>query len=267
MTLTFTILGCGSSMGVPRPALGWGACDPNNPKNRRRRTSLLVERRESSGTTRVLVDTSPDLREQLIDAGVDGLDGVLLTHPHADHLHGIDDLRPLFVKHRRRIDVYMDEPTSKDVMARFGYCFASPPGSEYPPILNGHRIEAGRRLAIMGQGGTIEVQPILQRHGDIPSLGFRFGGLAYSCDLSGLPDGSMPALAGLDVWIVDALRYAPHPSHFSVADALTWIARVKPARAILTNLHSDLDYETLRKEVPSGVEPAFDGLQVTLGEI
>ena len=132
MTLKFTILGSGSSGGVPRPALGWGACNPNNPRNRRRRTSLLVEQRSRAGVTRVLVDTSPDLREQLLDAGVDWLDAVLFTHEHADHTHGIDDLRGLFIRRRRRVDVYLDEPTSKALHARFGYCFASPPGSEYP---------------------------------------------------------------------------------------------------------------------------------------
>jgi phosphoribosyl 1,2-cyclic phosphate phosphodiesterase len=264
MTLTFTILGCGSSMGVPRPALGWGACDPKNPKNRRRRTSLLIERRNGAARTRVLVDTSPDLREQLLDAEVDWLDGVLFTHPHADHIHGIDDLRPLFVKKRRRIDAYLDEPTSESVMERFRYCFEKPPESEYPPIATEHRIVAGRQFTIAGEGGPIEVLPILQHHGNIPSLGFRFGGLAYCCDLSGLPDESISALAGLEVWIVDALRYAPHGSHFSVADALTWIERIRPKRAILTNLHSDLDYEELRQRVPPHVEPAYDGLRITL---
>jgi phosphoribosyl 1,2-cyclic phosphate phosphodiesterase len=264
MTLTFTILGCGSSMGVPRPALGWGACDPANPKNRRRRTSLLVERTGSGGTTRVLIDTSPDLREQLIGADVEWLDGVLMTHPHADHTHGIDDLRALFVKKRRRLDVYMDEPTSRDVIGRFGYCFQSPPGSDYPPIATEHRIAPGRPVAIHGEGGAIMALPVLQQHGPIPSLGFRFGNLAYSCDLSGLPDESLAALEGLDVWIVDALRYTPHPSHFNLAEALTWIGRVKPARAILTNLHSDLDYEVLRRELPANVEPAFDGLRLEL---
>ena len=266
MTLSFTILGCGSSMGVPRPALGWGDCDPSNPKNRRRRTSLLVERQGTGGRTRVLVDTSPDLREQLLDAQVDWLDGVLFTHPHADHTHGMDDLRALFVKARRRLDAYLDEPTSRALMARFGYCFQKPPGSDYPPILTEHRIEAGRRLAIAGEGGSVDVLPILQQHGNIPSLGFRFGALAYSCDLSGFPPESLPALAGLDVWIVDALRYTPHPSHFSLADALSWIERVKPRRAILTNLHSDLDYEALRRQLPVNVEPAFDGFQMTLSE-
>lgn len=205
MTMKFTILGCGSSGGVPRPALGWGACDPGNPKNRRRRTSLLVERREAGAVTRVLIDTSPDLREQLLDAEVDSLDGVLFTHEHADHTHGIDDLRGLFIKRRRRVDVYVDEATSKSLRARFGYCFQSPPGSEYPPIVTEHRLEPGQPVTIDGEGGPIVILPILQEHGDIPSLGFRFGALAYSCDLSGLPQSSVAALAGIEVWVVDAL--------------------------------------------------------------
>jgi len=264
MTLTFTILGCGSSGGVPRPALGWGACDPNNPKNRRRRTSLLVERREGSGVTRVLVDTSPDLREQLLDADVDRLDAVLYTHEHADHTHGVDDLRALFIKQRRPIDVYLDAYTSASMHSRFGYCFKAPPGSEYPPILSEHRLTAGEPVNVQGQGGAISGLPILQLHGDIASLGFRFGGLAYSCDLSGMPDESAAVLESLDVWIVDALRYRPHPSHFALADALNWIERLKPRRAILTNLHADLDYAELRAQLPPHVEPAFDGLSVTL---
>jgi phosphoribosyl 1,2-cyclic phosphate phosphodiesterase len=264
MPTTFTILGCGSSMGVPRPALGWGACDPNNPKNRRRRTSLLVERRGPKGSTRVLVDTSPDLREQLLDAKVDWLDGVLITHEHADHVHGIDDLRPLFVRKRRRLDLYVSEATAPVLRTRFQYCFETPPGSEYPPIVEEHRLEPGRAVTIAGEGGPITALPILQQHGDITSLGFRFGGFAYCCDLSGLPAESAAALSGLDVWVVDALRYSPHPSHLSVAEALGWIGRIKPRRAILTNLHADLDYEKLRAELPPGVEPAYDGLAVEL---
>src|SRR5262245_24501232 len=262
MALTFTILGCGSSGGVPRPALGWGACDPSNPKNRRRRTSLLVERRNSAGTTRVLVDTPPDLREQLLDANVDGLDGVLFTHEHADHTHGIDDLRSLAIHRRRRVDVYLEEQTAEVVKSRFGYCFATPPGSEYPPILTEHRIEPGRAIEIAGAGGTIPVLPFTQAHGDIESLGFRFGRLAYSCDLKSLPPDSVAALAGIDVWIVDALRDALHPSHFSLSEALDWIGRIKPRRAVLTNLHSDLDYVALQARLPAHVEPAYDGMRI-----
>ena len=266
MTLTFTILGCGSSGGVPRPALGWGDCDPNNPKNCRRRTSLLVERRSASGVTRVLIDTPPDLREQMIDAEADWLNGVLYTHEHADHTHGVDDLRAFFIKQRQLVDVYLDEHTGAMMQSRFSYCFKPPPGSEYPPILKEHRLTAGRPVTITGQGGAIEALPILQEHGDIPSLGFRFGKLAYSCDLSGLPPESADALEGLDVWVVDALRYRPHPSHFSLSDALSWIERLKPKRAILTNLHADLDYEVLRKQLPPHVEPAYDGMTVSFAE-
>ena len=277
MTLTFTILGCGSSSGVPRPALGWGDCDPKNPKNRRRRTSLLVERRpppnppplageERERVTRVLVDTSPDLREQLLDAEVEWLDGVFYTHEHADHTHGIDDLRGLFIKRRRRVDVYLDEHTAAMMRVRFGYCFVSPPGSDYPPIVTEHRLTPGTPVRIEGEGGTIMVLPVLQQHGDIPALGFRFGNLAYSADISDLPPQSIAALANLDVWIVDALRYRPHPSHFSLEDALRWIERIKPRRAILTNLHADLDYEVLRAELPPHVVPAYDGMTFTVAE-
>jgi len=261
MSLRFTILGCGSSMGVPRVALGWGDCDPNNPKNRRRRCSLLVERTNAQGHhTRVLVDCSPDLREQLIETPVTWLDGVLITHEHADHTHGIDDLRPVFIAKRRKVDVYMDEPTSRAMHARFGYCFMTPPGSEYPPILHERRLTPGHAVTIEGQGGSIEALPVLQNHGDIPSLGFRIGNVAYSADIKGLPDESIPAMEGLDVWIVDALRKAPHPSHMNLEEALVWIERVKPKRAILTNLHADLDYDALRKILPPHVEPAYDGM-------
>ena len=265
MTLQFTILGCSSSTGVPRVALGWGACDPHNPKNRRRRCSLLVERHDPSGKrTSVLVDTSPDLREQLLAANVKWLDAVLFTHPHADHLHGIDDLRMVALAKRRRVDIYADVPTLETLRTRFGYCFETPPGSEYPPILTAHHIEPHRPLTIDGDAGPIVAMPFLQTHGDIHSLGFRFGDLAYSCDLNGIAPQSVPMLRDLEVWILDALRYAPHPSHFSVEDALGWIERIRPKRAILTNLHSDIDYETLRSQLPAHVEPAYDGMEVRL---
>jgi phosphoribosyl 1,2-cyclic phosphate phosphodiesterase len=266
MTMRFTILGCGSSMGVPRAALGWGACDPNNPKNRRRRCSLLVEKIAGNGAvTRLLVDTTPDLRDQLLDAGVDRREGVLYTHEHADHTHGIDDLRPLFVKNRRQVDVYCDDVTSKVLRVRFAYCFTTPPGSGYPPTLREHRLVAGQALEIAGEGGPIPVLPVLQEHGGIPSLGFRFGGLAYSADIKALPAASLPAMAGLDLWIVDALRHDPHPSHMNLAESLDWISRVGAKRAVLTNLHSDLDYEVLRRELPAHIQPAYDGMRIELG--
>jgi phosphoribosyl 1,2-cyclic phosphate phosphodiesterase len=264
MTLKFTILGCGSSMGVPRVALGWGACDPANSKNRRRRCSLLVERiGGNGGVTRVLVDCSPDLREQLLDAKVDRLDAVLFTHEHADHTHGIDDLRAIYVSNRRPTPAYVDEHTARSLHQRFGYCFETQPGSDYPPILTERRMTPGTALTIDGAGGPVTALPVLQTHGDIMSLGFRFGNVAYSADLKGLAQGSDVALAGLEVWIVDALRYSFHPSHLNVDEALALIGRIKPKRAILVNLHAELDYEELRAKLPANVEPAFDGMQFT----
>src|ERR1700686_5449220 len=165
MTLSLTILGCGSSAGVPRPALGWGACDPKNPKNRRRRCSLLVEQSGDRGITRIVIDTSPDLREQLIDANVDHIDAVFLTHEHADQTHDIDDLRSVVLHQRRRIPVYLNQSTAKDIMLRFAYCFVSAPGSGYPPILDHHSIEAGDTPAIEGKGGAGGGAAFLMRHG------------------------------------------------------------------------------------------------------
>jgi phosphoribosyl 1,2-cyclic phosphate phosphodiesterase len=265
MTLTLTILGCGSSAGVPRPALGWGRCDPNNPKNRRRRCSLLVERVSNPGTTRVLIDTSPDLREQLIDAKVDHIDAVFLTHEHADQTHGIDDLRSVVLHQRRRIPTYFNLSTAKDIMARFSYCFISPKGSDYPPILDRMAIEANERCKIEGKGGDVTLSAFLLQHGHIPTLGYRIGNAAYSPDVSDIPHESWPLLENLDLWILDGLRYAPHPSHFSVDDALSWIERFKPRRAIITNMHSDLDYEVLRHKLPENVVPAYDGMRLDVG--
>lgn len=260
--LKITILGCGSSGGVPRIGNHWGRCDPADPRNRRRRCSVLVRRAGASSETAVLVDTSPDMRAQLLDAGISWLDGVLYTHDHADHTHGIDDLRAVVFNGRRRVDTYMSRATADIVMSRFAYCFDAPEDSPYPPILRQHTIFAGTPVVVNGAGGPIAALPFDQEHGHIRSLGFRFGNVAYSCDVSGLPEESLEALEDLDVWIVDALRRAPHPSHFSLEDALAWIERVRPRRAILTNLHVDFDYEALRRELPDGVEPAYDGLTV-----
>ena len=258
MSVTATILGCGSSMGVPRVAMGWGACNPNNPKNRRRRCSLLVEKTGAGGVTRILIDCSPDLREQLVDAKVDRLDAVLLTHEHADHTHGIDDLRPLFVHNRRRTDIYMDEPTSRALHARFSYCFTTPPGSDYPPIVTEHRLAPGEAVTINGPGGALRVLPIRFHHGDIDSLGFRIGDFCYAPDLKAVPAESEQALTGLATWVVDALRYAPHSSHVNVEETLALIARFKPKRAILTDLHCDLDFDELGGRLAKGIEPAYD---------
>jgi phosphoribosyl 1,2-cyclic phosphate phosphodiesterase len=258
-----TILGCGPSPGVPRIGNDWGTCDPNDERNRRSRCTLLVERQEDGKQpTRILVDTSPDIRTQLLAAGVDHIDGVLYTHPHADHLHGIDDLRAFWMRTKRLVEVYADDPTSARILEAFAYCFRTPTGGMYPPILRMNRIAAYERLAIRGASGPVEITPYAQRHGDSVSLGFRFGGLAYSCDVSALDDSAAAELQGLDVWIVDGLRRDPHPSHFSVGDSLAWIEKLKPRRAILTHMDYSLDYAVLKRELPENVEPAYDGMVV-----
>ena len=266
MSLTITILGCGSSGGVPRVGQGWGACDPTNPKNRRRRCSILVERAaETDGAaTNLLVDTSPDLRDQLLDTGVARLDGIVLTHLHADHTHGIDDVRPLVIHMRRRIDVFMDAVTSAVVSNRFDYIFQTPPGSQYPAICNEQRIVDGQDFEIAGPGGAISVTPFRLDHGDIDAMGLRFGACAYTPDVIAIPEASRRFLVDLDLWIIDALRYARHPTHLSLAEALEWIDRLKPRRAVLTNMHTDLDYEGLRQNLPAHIEPAYDGMRLSI---
>lgn len=267
MSLRFTILGCGSSGGVPRVAAGWGKCDPAEPRNRRRRCAALVERRAAGGgATSALIDVGPDLRDQLLTAGVDHLDGVLITHDHADHVHGIDDLRPLVIHMRRRMDVWADARTAELLLDRFDYAYRSPPGSDYPPILNDRRIELGRPVEIDGEGGLLAATPIDLMHGrTYRALGFRIGALAYTPDVNAIPPESESALEDLDVWIVDALRDTPHPTHFSLDDALAAIERFRPRRAILTNLHTDLDYATLKGRLPPEIDVAYDGMVVELG--
>ena len=264
MSLSVTILGCGSSGGVPRVAQGWGKCDPNNPKNRRRRCSILVSRMDGAARTNVLVDTSPDLREQLIDANVQRLDAILYTHPHADHTHGVDDVRGLVIMTGRRIPAYLDEPTSKILTHKFDYIFETPPGSFYPPLLVEHRLHLGRPVTIDGPGGAIEATPFRLDHGDMDALGFRFGNFAYTPDLHAIPEESMRFLEGLDLWIIDALRYQRHGTHLSVGQALEWVERLKPKRAVLTDLHVDLDYEALAATLPAHITPAYDGLRIEL---
>src|SRR3954471_4271719 len=221
-----TVMGSGSSGGVPRIGGSWGACDPDNPKNRRRRCSLLIEGRTGgSPPTRIVIDTGCDLREQLLSANVDSVDAVLYTHEHADHTHGIDDLRVLALNNRKRVDVYFSHEAGQRIVSSFSYCFTAPPGSGYPPILNQNLIEAGEPLVVSGPGGHIEVLPFKQDHGEIYSLGFRIGNFAYSCDLSGIPSESVDVVSNLDVWILDALRPAPHPSHLSLAEALEHVDR------------------------------------------
>lgn len=261
MRMRFTILGCGSSGGVPRIGNVWGNCDPANPRNRRRRCALLVER-FGSGRTTILIDTPPDIREQLLAVRVEHVDAVLYTHAHADHTHGIDDLRSLVFMSKRRVPIYADSDTRADLERRFDYCFAQKPGSLYPPILHAHDIRPPDPVRIEGAGGSIEALPIPHEHGEAPSLGFRIGNVAYSPDVGGIPDASLPLLEGLDLWIVDALRPAPHPSHFGVKQTLQWIKRLGVKRAILTHMTVELDYDALRRELPPHVEPAYDGMVV-----
>ena len=216
----------------------------------------------------ILVDTSPDLREQLIDAGVRRIDAVLYTHSHADHTHGIDDLRPLVIHNGRRIPAFMDEATRRALTQRFDYVFATPPGSCYPPMMNARELEAQNSVTIEGPGGPICATPFRLEHGDMESLGFRFEAdhrtFAYTPDMNAIPPESVECLAGLDLWIIDALRHQRHGTHFSVSEAFAWIERMKPRRAVLTDLHTDLDYAALAEICPPATEPAFDGMQVRL---
>ena len=264
--LRFTLLGTGSSGGVPRIGNDWGVCDSSEPKNRRRRCSALLEfSRDPLGdeATRVLIDTSPDLREQLLSAGVDNLDAVFITHDHADQTHGLDDLRALALRSRKRIAVHMDEFTAKTLTKKFSYCFEGSGG--YPPIIEQQPyLTASQVRPVRGQGGRVDIMPLRQVHGAIHSLGFRVGNLAYCNDVSELPEDTLSALKDLDVFVVDALRYTPHPTHAHLERTLEWIAELKPKRSILTNLHIDMDYATLCQELPEGVEPGFDGMTVTL---
>jgi phosphoribosyl 1,2-cyclic phosphate phosphodiesterase len=264
MSLTLTILGCGSSGGVPRIGNNWGECDPKEPKNRRQRCSVLLEKREGDALTRVLIDTSPDLVNQLNSVDAGALDGVWFSHEHADHTHGIDDLRQVAINMRSRVPVWADRDTADMLLSRFSYCFFTPPGSSYPPILEMHGLSAGTPVSVQGAGGEILAMPFAVHHGDIEALGFRIGDVAYTPDLMNIPDESLAHLEGLDVWIIDALRRTPHPSHFSLDDALAWIKRLKPRCAILTNMHIDMDYKTLCAELPDGIKPAHDGMQVEI---
>lgn len=262
MTARITILGCGSSGGVPRIGNDWGTCDPANPKNRRRRCSALVTKSGPQGQTRILIDTSPDLREQMLSNNINDIDAVLYTHEHADHTHGIDDLRAFFLLKRARIEVWADDATGRMLTTRFAYCFYAPPGSDYPPILNLNPMQAGQTVDIKGAGGIISVRPFAVHHGSIDALGFRFGAMAYTPDIDGIPEHSLAALENLDLWIVDALRRTPHASHWCLSQTLAWIARLKPKRAVITNMHQDLDFKTLTQELPATVEPAYDGLEL-----
>lgn len=250
------ILGCGTSSGVPRIGNDWGACDPHEPRNRRRRVSILVEHEG----TNILVDTGPDLREQLLDAGVAELDAVLWTHDHADHCHGIDDLRQVFHARGSPVPGFARRDTLDTLLSRFGYIFDGKGG--YPPVALARELPNSLRI------GPIAISVVDQPHGWITSAGLRFdaagASIVYSTDVSGLTEEMVDLFAGVDLWIVDALRRRPHPSHASLPEALDWIARVQPKRAILTHMDQSMDYRQLLKELPPGVEPGYDGQEVRL---
>jgi phosphoribosyl 1,2-cyclic phosphate phosphodiesterase len=260
--LRATILGCGSSGGVPRIGGIWGDCDPENPKNRRSRCSMLVERIGEAGTTRVLIDTSPDMRSQLLDTGIDRVDAVVYTHAHADHVHGLDDLRMIVFNTKQRMPVWADMPTQNDLYARFRYAFITPEGSNYPPICDMNTIVGD--ITVSGEGGEITLTPLPVQHGQISALGFRIDGLAYMPDVSDIPQTTWELLDGLDIWVLDALRHKPHPSHVHLERSLEWIAHAAPKRAVLTNMHIDLDYATVNAQTPDNITPAFDGMQLTI---
>jgi phosphoribosyl 1,2-cyclic phosphate phosphodiesterase len=250
-----TMLGCGPSWGVPLIGGEWGACDPANPKNRRRRVSLLVE---AEGGT-LLVDTSPDMREQLLDAGVRRIDAVLYTHSHADHTHGIDDLRSVNRLMRKPLPVYATARTLGEIRTRFGYVFTplrQGTTGFYKPVLEPVEISGPFEAA------GITVVPFEQDHGFSPTLGFRFGRVAYSTDVIRLDEPAFAALAGVEVWIVDCIRREPHVTHSHLAQTLDWVKRVRPKRAILTHMDQSLDYATLLASLPDGVEPGYDGLRL-----
>lgn len=245
------MLGSGTSSGVPRIGNDWGNCDPSNPRNRRRRVSVLVE----AGDVRLLVDTGPDLREQLLDADIGWVTAVLYTHDHADHAHGIDDLRQLFHAQRREVALFMDQPTRSGLRTRFSYVFSGRAG--YAPTAKAHLLQAEHRF------GPITVRPFRQQHGPIHSMGFRFEcdgkAIAYSTDLNAIPEESWPLLAGLDLWVVDALRRNPHPTHSHLSQTLEWIKRAQPKEAWLTHMDQSMDHDALLAELPAAVTPGYDG--------
>lgn len=263
LTLEFTILGSGSSGGVPRADGNWGACNPDDPRNRRSRCGLSVRRKShltSEHWTTVLVDAAPELRLQTAAAGVRRVDALLVTHDHADQTHGIDDLRPFFLNERKKIPCFMDVATSASLHRRFGYIFETTMG--YPAICEARALPPhGQPWSLGGPSGEIPVASFDLDHGGVRSVGFRFGPVGYSADVVAIPEPAFEALAGVEVLIIDALRYTPHPTHAHVDLALEWIARLQPKRAILTNLHIDLDYSELAARLPAGVEPAYDGLR------
>ncbi len=252
-----TILGCGGSHGVPLIGGNWGVCDPKDPRNRRRRPSIYIKTEDRH----IVVDTSPDFREQCLDAGIAQVDAVLFTHGHADHVLGIDDLRSIQRSQKRLVDVYAEEPVLEEITTRFKYVFqcVASPDDLYRPLAVPHVISGPFRL------GGCEIVPFTQDHGICPSTGFRFGKFAYSTDVVRMPEAAFAALAGVEVWVVDCLRVEPeHPTHAHLARTLEWIARVRPKRAILTHMNHQSDYAQMAAILPPGVEPAYDGMTIDI---
>ena len=250
------ILGCGTSSGVPRVGNDWGECDPAESKNRRRRVSILVEHEG----VRILVDTGPDLREQLLDARICDVDAVIWTHDHADHCHGIDDLRQLYHVRGAPVPGFARRDTLETLRLRFAYAFNGK--GEYPPVVHPNLLPDELEL------GELRIRIVDQPHGSITSAGLRFDAhgrsLVYSTDVNGLTEEMISLYSGTDVWIVDALRRRPHPSHAHLAQALDWTQIIVPRRTILTHMDQSMDYAALRAELPGGVEPGYDGMEIIL---
>ena len=270
MKTRVTILGCGSSGGVPRVGGDWGFCDPSEPKNRRTRCSILIEQWLGEGEphaencTTVLIDTSPDLREQLLKAGTKHLDAVLYTHDHADQVHGLDDLRALAYRMRKRIPTYMDEHSKGNIFNRFGYCFEIPEGRVHPPILELQPlIKDGDRIEIDGAGGTMSFDVLGLSHGPTPSLGFVINDrVVYTPDVHDIAPDVLARIHRPDYWIIDALRYLENPTHAHADKALRWLAQTQTKHGVFTNMHIDLDYNVLSSEITSGLSVAYDGMQI-----
>ncbi len=262
--MRIVLLGTGGSAGVPMigGADGrgdWGACDPAEPRNRRSRSSIVVENAEG---TRLLVDTSPELRTQLLDCQVPGVDAILYTHPHADHITGLDDVRLLNRIAGRPLDAFATHETLEELDRRFGYAFRpwQPPGF-FRPVLVPREVLPGQIVTVAG----MRVELFEQNHGFSRSLGLRIGGFGYSTDVVELDDAAFAALEGVDTWVVGCfLRQGPHKTHADLGQVLTWAQRVGARRTVLTHMGTDMDWSWLKAHLPQGVEPGHDGMQIDL---